>query len=70
MYRKVIEDGDCLSVKDLAVNGHDLMEEGIAAGPALGEALDSLFDIVLNDPSMNERDKLLKALHQISDEEH
>ena len=62
MYRKIIADGDCLSIKDLAVNGHDLMEQGIGAGPALGEALGALLECVLNDPSMNEKDKLLDAL--------
>ena len=62
MYRKIIADGDCLSIKDLAVNGHDLMEQGIGAGPALGEALGRLLECVLNDPSMNEKEKLLDAL--------
>ena len=63
MYRRIIKDGDCLSIKDLAVNGHDLMKEGILPGPAMGEALGRLLDLVLDDPAMNEKDKLLEALH-------
>ena len=62
MYRKIIEDGDCLCVKDLAVNGHDLMDIGIPNGPAVGEALGKLLDAVLDDPAMNEKDRLLKLL--------
>ena len=63
MYRKIIRDGDCLSIKDLAAGGHDLIKDGIPAGPAIGEALGRLFDLVLDDPAMNEKDRLLKALH-------
>ncbi|MCR5590907.1 MAG: HD domain-containing protein [Lachnospiraceae bacterium] len=63
MYRKIIEDGDCLSVKDLAVNGHDLMDMGIPNGPAIGEALAKLLDKVLDNPSMNEKDRLLQSLN-------
>ena len=65
MYRKVIEDKDCLCVKDLAVNGYDLKNEGIKEGPAMGEALGRLLECVLDDPAMNEKDKLLEVLHGI-----
>ncbi len=61
MYRKVIEDKDPLVIKDLAVDGHDLMELGLASGPAMGRVLKKLLDIVLDDPSANERSKLLEA---------
>ncbi len=62
MYRKIISDKDCLSVKDMAVNGYDLMERGIPAGPAVGDMLGRLFELVLDDPSMNDRDRLLAAM--------
>ena len=62
MYHEIRDRGDCLSVKDLAVNGNDLMNEGFPPGPAIGEELDRLLDCVLDDPSMNDRDKLFKRL--------
>ncbi|MCR5688135.1 MAG: HD domain-containing protein [Lachnospiraceae bacterium] len=62
MYRKVLSDGDCLSVKQLAVNGHDLMACGIKDGPKIGEALNFLLEKVLDDPGVNEKDTLLKEL--------
>ncbi len=62
MYRKVIEDKDPLSIKDLAVDGHDLMEMGLASGPAMGATLKRLLEIVLDDPSANERSALLEAV--------
>mgnify|MGYP002508737571 CR=1 FL=1 len=36
-YREITESRQCLSIKELAVNGRDLMEIGIPAGPGLGE---------------------------------
>ena len=62
LYRKVIEDRDPLSVKDLAVGGEDLKKEGIPAGPEIGRALNMLLECVFDDPSMNEKNKLLKVL--------
>lgn len=62
MYRQICERGDCLSVRDLAVNGHDLMNEGVAPGPAVGRELGRLLECVLDDPGMNDKDTLLNLL--------
>ena len=45
---------------DLAVDGHDLISVGYGEGPALGAELARLLDVVLDDPSANERDTLLE----------
>jgi hypothetical protein len=50
---------DPLAVADLAVDGGDLMEVGIPAGPAIGQTLRRLLDAVVEDPSRNQRDVLL-----------
>lgn len=57
--KSVEKQQDALSMKDLKVNGHDLMQEGIPAGKNLGRILNELFETVLDDPAMNDRDKLL-----------
>ncbi len=44
---------------DLAVTGDDLIYLGFTPGPALGEALHTLLDVVLDDPALNTRDDLL-----------
>ena len=49
-----------LSVGDLAVDGNDLMELGIPAGPAVGETLRRLLEVVIGDPAKNDRDTLLR----------
>jgi len=50
---------DPLSIGDLAIDGNDLMEHGFHAGPAIGETLRRLLDVVIEDPSKNQRDTLL-----------
>jgi tRNA nucleotidyltransferase (CCA-adding enzyme) len=51
--------GDPLFRENLAVRGGDLLELGLR-GPAVGQALDRLLSNVLDDPSLNERDTLLR----------
>jgi tRNA nucleotidyltransferase (CCA-adding enzyme) len=51
----------CLSIKDLAVNGHDLMSLGYA-GPAIGQALQFLLEQVLDEKVDNTKDALMHAL--------
>ena len=44
----------------LAIDGHDLQEVlGMAPGPEIGQVLDRLTDLVLDDPSLNRREVLL-----------
>ena len=45
----------------MAVNGRDLMAEGIAHGRQLGETLNWLLAEVLNERLPNEREALLSA---------
>ncbi|MCQ2597963.1 MAG: HD domain-containing protein [Treponema sp.] len=57
---KISEKQNALSLKDLAVNGKDLMEAGIPAGKRLGVILNQLFEAVLEDPEMNDKGKLIE----------
>lgn len=51
---------EAITLKSLAVNGHDIMEAlGLRPGPMVGQVLNWLLDQVLEDPSINQRDKLL-----------
>lgn len=44
-----------LSVKDLAINGYDLIELGFTPGPVLGRILNDLLEMVLEDADRNEK---------------
>ena len=52
------------SVKELAINGHDLQQLGISPGPHMGQLLQRLLHRVLNDPSQNTREALSALIRQ------
>ena len=49
---------------DLAVDGSDLIELGFAEGPVLGRTLESLLDVVVDEPALNTRDQLLERARE------
>ena len=57
---------NALSLKDLAVNGKDLIEAGIPAGKKLGLILNHLLDCVIEDPEMNTKEKLLEVAKNVN----
>ena len=62
LYEEIEREGDCLTIKDLAVNGRDLMRAGMEPGPQLGRTLQGLLEIVLEDPEKNTKEYLLSLL--------
>ncbi|MCX5749591.1 MAG: HD domain-containing protein [Candidatus Saganbacteria bacterium] len=62
---KVIEKQDALSVSQLKIDGQDVMRElNIGQGPKVGEVLGHLLEKVLDDPSLNEREKLIEMIRR------
>ena len=68
MTAQLLEEAACLTLKDLAVNGNDLMQLGIPAGKELGRCLKSLLDRVLDETLPNEREALLKAVKTFAEQ--
>lgn len=62
LYDKIMAQGDCVTVRDLAINGKDLMDMGIEQGPKIGEVLGGLLDKVLDDPALNTKDRLTELV--------
>ncbi len=58
--------GDPITTRDLAVNGDDLAEVGIARGPQMGALLERLLSDVLQDPKRNQRDWLLERAQELN----
>lgn len=50
---------DPLSIKDLAINGNDLIDIGIPEGKIIGNVLNYLFEKVLEKPELNNRNILI-----------
>ncbi len=65
IYQHIMAQNQCISLKTLAVSGKDLIEEaGMKPGRELGQTLKKLFDMVVDDPSLNEKEILLKTLKE------
>ena len=59
LYRQIVEERQCVSRKTLAVSGSDLLAIGWKPGRELGEILDRLLELVLEDPARNEKEWLV-----------
>lgn len=62
LYRQIVADGQCVSLKELAVTGKDLIEAGMQPGRELGEKLNELLQLVIDHPELNTKEDLLKYL--------
>jgi tRNA nucleotidyltransferase/poly(A) polymerase len=60
--KRIIETKEPISVKQLAVNGYDLMELGVKQGKRMGEILNKLLQIVMEDPKSNNKELLLEIV--------
>jgi len=59
---QILQNGVCYQVKDLALQGKDLLAYGIPEGSEIGEILQKLLAEVIKDPAKNTREGLLKVL--------
>ncbi len=58
----------CFSLRDLAVDGRDIMALGVPEGPAVGRVLKALFGRVLDGELANRREELLAAARDITED--
>lgn len=59
ILNKVILEHQCFSLKNLSINGTDLIKIGIPKGEKIGEALSDTLDEVINGKIINQKDQLL-----------
>lgn len=65
VYNEILAEDQCVSKKDMKINGSDLIKMGVEPGPKLGAILDELYEMVLDDPSLNEYEKLKNLANKI-----
>lgn len=58
-WEEIVKKGECVSMKGLAVTGSDLIAAGMKPGKEMGNVLHRLLDAVLENPELNEKEKLL-----------
>ena len=61
-----IDAANAFSLRDLKIDGNDLKSElGLTPGPLFGTILNALFERVLDDPRLNERETLLRLAREM-----
>lgn len=64
LLQRAVDDqsnGAGFTLKDLAVNGRDMMELGLK-GPQIGQTLNKLLDLVIDNPDLNDRETLMRLV--------
>ena len=64
LLHEVEDENNCMHLKDLAVNGHDMIALGLE-GREIGRALNFLLEAVVDEKVMNEREELLRFLEEV-----
>ena len=64
-YREILKEHQCVQKKDLAINGRDLIAQGMKTGKEMGEVLQALYEQVLDEPQLNNKETLLAFALQL-----
>ena len=62
---QILENKECFSLKDLAINGHDLIDIGYTEGRKLGNVLDDILQMVIDGFLINDREILLEFAQKV-----
>lgn len=62
--QRILTEKEPLSLKSLAINGNDVMRLGIEQGKKVGEVLNYLLEIILENPELNNKEELLKIVYE------
>lgn len=62
LHEEITARRECVSLKELAVTGHDLIEAGVRPGPEMGRILNGFLELVVEEPSRNTKEYLLSRL--------
>ena len=65
IIQEILEEAACFSIRDLAINGSDLLELGFAPSPKVGACLNQLLRLVQEDAIPNEKTALLDKAKEL-----
>ena len=66
-YEEIVEADDCLTLKELELNGKDLMAMGIAPGKEIGRILGACLEWVLDEPERNKKELLTEYVKSLQE---
>ena len=58
LYQEALLNDQCVTLRQLKVSGRDLLKLGMQPGKEMGDMLSELLELVIDDPDMNDREKL------------
>ncbi|MGC4018729.1 MAG: CCA tRNA nucleotidyltransferase [Muricomes sp.] len=58
IYQDILINDECVTLRQLAISGKDLMQIGMQPGRQMGDMLNELLELVIDAPEMNEKEKL------------
>lgn len=65
LLQQVIDEESVVTVKDLAIGGHDLINAGLTPGPKFTEILQSLKEQVVENPELNTKEDLMALVNNM-----
>lgn len=66
IYNRIVTDGDCCFLRNLAISGDDLLSVGIRQGKEIGDILGQLLTAVMEDKVENTHDALIKQAKMLA----
>lgn len=63
LVREIQEDSECFSLKDLAINGKDVINMGLTEGKSIGRILNDCLEYVLENPDKNTKEMLIQFIN-------
>ena len=69
LYKQILMENQCVTLRQLAVSGRELMELGMKPGRELGAMLSELLEYVLDDPERNTKENLCKYVKEKMEKE-
>lgn len=65
ILREIEENKECYRVKDLKIDGNDIMNLGYE-NKAIGDIINYLLDLVIDEPKLNKKELLIKKINKIN----
>ena len=65
ILNEILNNDECYNLKQLAINGNDLIERGVAQGREIGNILNVLLEMVIVDNVKNDKEELLEMADEI-----
>ena len=64
IYRQILVEEECVTLRQMAVTGRDLMKLGMKPGKELGDMLNELLEMVIDAPERNTKEFLSEYVKQ------